>query len=49
MTIYSSRFNQSVKSDRKLVEGFLAQLQYPYQEETDNPAYQQFLSGQTGA
>ena len=40
---------QAAKSDRKLLKDFLAQLQYPYQEETDNPAYQLFLSGQTGA
>lgn len=40
---------QASKSDRKLLKAFLAQLQYPYQEETDNPAYQLFLSGQTGA
>ncbi|WP_339338667.1 threonine ammonia-lyase, biosynthetic [uncultured Oceanicoccus sp.] len=40
---------QASKSDRKLLKDFLAQLQYPYQEETDNPAYQLFLSGQTGA
>lgn len=40
---------QASKSDRKLLKAFLAQLQYSYQEETDNPAYQLFLSGQTGA
>ena len=40
---------QAEKSDRKSLQAFFNQLQYPYQEETDNPAYKLFLSGQTGA
>ncbi len=40
---------QASRADRKSLEAFFTQLQYSYQEETDNPAYQLFLSGQTGA
>ncbi|WP_101758521.1 threonine ammonia-lyase, biosynthetic [Oceanicoccus sp. KOV_DT_Chl] len=40
---------QAAKSDRKALQQFLDQLQYSYTEETDNPAYHLFLSGQTGA
>lgn len=38
---------QASKADRKQLAGFLDQLQYTYTEETENPAYQLFLSGQT--
>lgn len=37
---------QASKSDRKAVTEFLDGLTYRYQEETNNPAYQLFLSGQ---
>jgi threonine dehydratase len=37
---------QASKADRKVLAGFLDQLQYTYTEETENPAYQLFLSGQ---
>lgn len=36
---------QAAKADRDAVESFLDQLHYSYEEETDNPAYRQFLSG----
>ena len=36
---------QASKSDRKAVEAFLEKVQYPFTEETDNPAYVLFLSG----
>ena len=35
---------QADKSERKAVEAFLDKLAYPFHEETDNLAYQQFLS-----
>jgi|TARA_B110000908_G_scaffold72041_1_gene86928 threonine dehydratase len=38
---------QASKGDRKAVETFLGQVQYPFTEETDNPAYVSFLSGRT--
>lgn len=38
---------QASKGDRKAVENFLGQVQYPFTEETDNPAYVSFLSGRT--
>jgi threonine dehydratase len=38
---------QAEKSDRKALLAFFNKLQYPYHEETDNPAYKLFLSGQT--
>ena len=38
---------QASKDQRGLVEEFLSQLQYTFTEETDNPAYRLFLSGQT--
>lgn len=40
---------QAGRGDRKAVQEFLDQLQYPFVEETDNPAYQQFLGYQNGA
>lgn len=40
---------QAARGDRKTVQEFLDQLQYPFVEETDNPAYQQFLGYQNGA
>lgn len=40
---------QASACDRKALIKCLSQLQYPFVEETDNPAYQLFLSGQTGA
>ncbi|MEH6557842.1 MAG: threonine ammonia-lyase, biosynthetic [Oceanicoccus sp.] len=36
---------QASKRDRKAVEAFLGEVQYPFTEETDNPAYVLFLSG----
>jgi threonine dehydratase len=38
---------QASKSDSKALEAFFDELQYPYREETSNPAYQLFLSGST--
>jgi threonine dehydratase len=40
---------QAPKSDRKELATFMGSLNYPFKEETDNPAYQLFLSGKTGA
>lgn len=37
---------QASKDQRGLIEEFLDQLNYTFTEETDNPAYQLFLSGQ---
>ena len=37
---------QASKSDRKSLQAVFDQLQYTYSDETDNPAYQLFLSGQ---
>ena len=38
---------QASDGDRKLVKEFLDSLNYSFQEETNNPAYQLFLSGNT--
>ncbi|MGK0498458.1 MAG: threonine dehydratase [Oceanicoccus sp.] len=38
---------QAAKKDRKALAAFLDNLQYPFTEETDNPAYKLFLSGDT--
>jgi threonine dehydratase len=38
---------QASEADRKTLTGFLKQLQYPFTEETDNPAYHLFLKGKT--
>ena len=35
---------QATKAERKEIEAFLDQLAYPYNEESDNPAYKLFLS-----
>ena len=35
---------QATKEERKAIEVFLEKLAYPYHEESDNLAYQQFLS-----
>jgi threonine dehydratase len=35
---------QAVNAERKEIEAFLDQLSYPYQEESDNPAYKLFLN-----
>ncbi len=40
---------QAAKSDRSAIAEFLNKLQYPFVEETDNPAYTLFLSNQSGA
>lgn len=40
---------QASRGDRKAVQEFLDKLQYPFVEETDNPAYQQFLGYQNSA
>ena len=34
---------QVPRQDRSKLRKFLQELQYPFREETDNPAYQQFL------
>jgi threonine dehydratase len=39
---------QASKRDRKAVTQFLDSLHYHFREETNNPAYQLFLSGETG-
>ena len=38
---------QASKKDRKAVEAVLSRVQYPFTDETDNPAYVLFLSGET--